>query len=250
MGTWDVPGRPSRRPRLSPGLLRRHLHAPGPISTPFSTSADLVFDAPVYTGARFSKKLPGRLLESKKLRKEGFRTRKGRSRGCPGRPRRRPRGPRELPEPPWSVPGTPPEHPRRSPGAPNACNRAPVTSKRRPGTSKSSIRRPPGPHFGASGFDFASFFVCFVVFTFVFTLSSLRFGARPGTILRYARRKNTTHRLVREGRRGGCVCVPPRGLSEAHCLNDPGTRKWVGLHVRKRELVPTVKASRLTVVYG
>ena len=82
-------------------------------------------------------------------------------RGGPGRPRRLPRGPRELPEPPWSVPGTPPEHPRRSPGAPNACNRAPVTSKRRPGTSKSSLRRPPGPHFGASGSDFPSFLVFF-----------------------------------------------------------------------------------------
>ena len=82
--------------------------------------------------------------------------------GCPGRPRRLPRGPRELPEPPWSVPGTPPEHPRRSPGEPNACNRAPVTSKRRPGTSKSSLRRPPGPHFGASGSENASFLVFFL----------------------------------------------------------------------------------------
>ena len=72
-----------------------------------------------------------------------------------------PGGSREVPEPPWSVPGTPPEHPRRSPGAPNACNRAPVTSKRRPGTSKSSLRRPPGPHFGASGSDFPSFLVFF-----------------------------------------------------------------------------------------
>ena len=88
-----------------------------------------------------------------------FRTPKGRSRECPGRPRRRPRGPRELPEPPWSVPGTPPEHPRSSPGAPNACNRAPATSKRRPGTSKSSLRRPPAPHFGASE-AYLPLFVC------------------------------------------------------------------------------------------
>ena len=105
-----------------------------------------------------------RELDSRKSYRDDFWSRKSSAKRVPGRPRRRPRGPRELPEPPWSVPGTPPEHPRRSPGAPNACNRAPVTSKRRPGTSKSSIRRPPGTHFGASGFDFASFFVCFVVF--------------------------------------------------------------------------------------
>ena len=36
-----------------------------------------------------------------------------------------------------------------------------MTSKRRPGTSKSSLRRPPGPHFGASGSDFPSFLVFF-----------------------------------------------------------------------------------------
>ena len=56
----------------------------------------------------------------------------------------------------------PPEHPRSSPGAPNACNRAPAPSKRRPGTSKSSLRRPPGPHFGASGSENASFLVFFL----------------------------------------------------------------------------------------
>ena len=137
-----------------------------------------------------------RELDSRKSYRDDFWSRKSSAKRVPGRPRRRPRGPRELPEPPWSVPGTPPEHPRRSPGAPNACNRAPVTSKRRPGTSKSSLRRPPGPHFGASGSDFPSFWV------FFWDIPERKFPKQP---------PNASFQGAAVNRRRRCQYPPPPG---------------------------------------
>ena len=147
MGTWDVPGRPSRRPRLSPGLLRRHLHAPGPISTPFSFSADLVFDAPVYTGARFSKKLPGRLLESKKLRQEGPWTPEASPKGPPDLPESSPSPPGASPGRLRSTPGARPERPTRATGHRRPQNAALGPQKAHSGGLRDLILEPPRPFF-------------------------------------------------------------------------------------------------------